>query len=80
MKYFQREITKREVINRFGRLGYVLYTEYVKTNDINKFNKGLKIKFFESDKAKKYLLHKNINTVYEEPGEIVSHHASKYKR
>ena len=34
MKYYSREVTKREPINRFGKLGFVLYKEMVKTFDI----------------------------------------------
>ena len=44
MKYYSREVTKREPINRFGKLGFVLYKEMVKTNDIGKFNKNKRIK------------------------------------
>lgn len=65
MKYYSREITKRESINRFGKLGFIPYIEYIKTNDIEKYNKNKKIKFSEiSDK--KYLLHKKKDIVYSE--------------
>ena len=51
MKYFSREITRREKVNSFGRLGYVLYVEFFKTNNektVEKFNKGKKIRFTET--------------------------------
>lgn len=66
MKYYSREITKREPINRFGKLGFVLYKEMIKTNDIDKFNKGKRIKFEEDEEARKYLYHKDSNIVYAE--------------
>ena len=50
MKYFKREITKREAINSFGRIGYPAYYEIVKTNDITPFNKGKRIFFWEISK------------------------------
>lgn len=50
MKYFKREITKREAINSFGRIGYPVYYEIVKTNDITPFNKGKRIYFWEISK------------------------------
>lgn len=80
MKYYSRELTERKIINKFGRLGYVLIKEYVKTNNIEPFNKGKRIKFAESPEAKKYLLHKDKDKVYKEEGETVSRHASKYSR
>ena len=66
MKYYSREVTKREPINRFGKLGFVLYKEMVKTNDIDKFNKNKRIKFTEDEEARKYLYHKNSNIIYSE--------------
>ena len=57
MKYYERTITKREAINRFGKLGFVPYIERVKTNHIEEFNKGKKIHFKETN-DKSYLLHK----------------------
>jgi len=66
MKYYERHLTKREAINRFGKIGYVPYVEYVKTLNIDKFNKGKRIKFEESARARKVLYHLEANTVYEE--------------
>ena len=67
MKYYEREITKREAINHFGKLGYVPYIEYVKTNDIAPFNKGKRIHFYETDEARKYLYRgKKQDVVYSE--------------
>lgn len=45
MKYYYRFITKREKINKFGKIGYRRYQEVVYTNDISKYNKGNRIKF-----------------------------------
>ena len=66
MKYYSREVTKREPINRFGKLGFVLYKEMVKTNDIDKFNKNKRIKCTEDEEAIKYLYHKNSDIIYSE--------------
>ena len=67
MKYYSREVTKREPINRFGKIGYVLYKEMVKTNNIDKFNKGKQIKFEEdNEQARHYLYHKNSDIIYSE--------------
>lgn len=63
MKYYQRTVTKREPINRFGKLGYVPYVEHVKTNDITPYNKGKRI-LFEETKDKSFLLHKEHDVVY----------------
>ena len=51
MKYYSREVTRREKVNSVGRLGYVLYVEFFKTNNdriVEKFNKGKKIRFTET--------------------------------
>lgn len=72
MKYYTREITERKAVNKFGRLGYVLVNEYVKTNSIDTFNKGKRIRFVESKDAKKYLLHKDTDTIYKEDAKILS--------
>lgn len=45
LKLYQRFITKRVAINRFGKLGYRNFTEYVLTDDITPFNKHKRIKF-----------------------------------
>lgn len=46
-KLYFREVTKREAVNRFGKLGYNLYCQYVITKDITKYNKRKHIKFRE---------------------------------
>lgn len=80
MKYYKREVTERKAVNHFGRLGYVLIVEYVKTNNIEQFNKGKKIKYYEDQEAKKYLLHLKADIIYKEDLEVVSCHASKYRK
>lgn len=47
MKYYYRHITKREPINRFGKLGYRPYLQVVLTDDITKYNYRKHIKFKE---------------------------------
>lgn len=52
MKYYNRQIVARSVVNRFGKLDFVERTEYFKTNDeeaLAKANKGLRCKFEEID-------------------------------
>lgn len=52
MKYYSREVTQREAINRFGKLGFVLYVKFFKTNNdevVEKFNKGKRIRFSETE-------------------------------
>lgn len=49
MKYYQRIVTRRAPVNRFGRLGYVEYRETVKTNNIDSFNYRKQIKFTETE-------------------------------
>ena len=46
-RMYNREVTKREAVNKFGRLGYVLYSETVVTDDIDKYNARKKIKYRE---------------------------------
>ena len=72
MKYYKREVTRRDSVNRFGRMGYILVAEYVKTNDIAPFNKGKRIRFTEDKEAKRFLLHKAVDTVYQEDIKTVS--------
>lgn len=74
MKYYTRTITKREPINKFGKLGYVAYDEYVKTNDIDKFNKGKKIRFAEI-KRPSVLLHAKVDEIVEVKHELTSSQA-----
>lgn len=74
MKYYTRTITKRETINKYGKLGYVSYDEYVKTNDITPFNKGKKIRFTEI-KRPAILLHAKANEVIEVKHELSSSEA-----
>lgn len=55
MKYYARVTTKREAINRFGKLGYVPYVEMLKTNKpavLDEMNKGKRIKFTETTDKK----------------------------
>lgn len=46
-KLYYREVTKREAVNKYGKLGYNLYLQYVITKDIKPFNKRKHIKFRE---------------------------------
>ena len=71
MKYYSREVTRREKTNSFGRLGYVLYVEFFKTNNektVEKFNKGKKIRFAETEDRNivKILRSGEKDTIYEE--------------
>ena len=72
MKYYERTTTRRGSVNRFGRIGFIQVKQYVKTNDIKPFNYAKEIKFSESDEAKKYLLHREKDIVYEEDIKILS--------
>lgn len=66
MKYYERQVTKRVRINSYEKIGYKPYREMVKTNNIDVFNKGKRIKFEESKEARKYLYHLDQNKVYTE--------------
>lgn len=76
MKLYYRTITKREIINRFGKLGFVPYLQMVKTDDITPFNKGKRIKYKEINTlyglygvlesyVYNYMQDKDINKIYE---------------
>lgn len=68
MKYYERKITKREAINRFGKMGYVPYTEYFKTSNekfVDTMNKGKKVRFAEVPKDKKFI-HIKVNEIITE--------------
>lgn len=68
MIYAQRVVTKREPINRFGKLGFVSYKQYFKTDKESFFadqNNGKRIRF-ESVKRDKKFLHIDKNRIYEE--------------
>ena len=45
MKLYKRVISKREAINKYGKLGYKWYTQYVLTDDITPFNYKKRIYF-----------------------------------
>ena len=67
MKYYQRKILIRKAINKYGKMGYVEAYEFIKTNDIEPFNKGLRVRFVEGGRdCRYYLLHKEIDKVYQE--------------
>ena len=71
MKYYSREVTHREAINKFGKLGTPLYVEFFKTNNekvVDNFNKGKRIKFAETEDKDliKILKKSEINKVYAE--------------
>ena len=54
MKYYAREVTKREPVNKYGRMGTPLYIEYFKTNSddvLVSMNFGKRIKFKETQDA-----------------------------
>ena len=58
MIYAERVITKREPVNRFGRLGYVPYIQYFKTDKesfLANQNKGKKVRFESVKRDKKYM-------------------------
>jgi len=87
MNYYERTITVREPINKYGKLGYITAQEFVKTNNIEKFNKGKKIKFKESINAKHFLrIGKVVDQVYIVKEQLTSSQSyfrksvSKYRR
>lgn len=47
MKNYYREVTVREPVNRFGKLGFKPVAEFVRTDDIAPYNKYKKIRFVE---------------------------------
>lgn len=74
MKYYERTLTQRKAVNRFGRLGFVLVRETVKTNDITPFNKGKRIRFVETNDRDivRQLRKQEKDTVYQEDLETLS--------
>lgn len=69
MKYYAREVTRREVINRFGKIGTPLYVEFFKTNSdkvVAEYNKGKRIKFTETQDKEliKTLRSGKVNEIY----------------
>lgn len=48
MKVYYREVTSRESINHYGKLGFALYLEVVITDDIKPYNYRKHIKFEET--------------------------------
>jgi hypothetical protein len=70
MKYYSRTITKREAINRFGKLGFVPYVEMFKTNNekvYEQMNKSKRVRFYETTDKKliKMLRSGKANTIIE---------------
>lgn len=66
MKYYSRIFIGVDYQGSHGKKVYVHFTEYVKTNSIDKYNYRKKYKFIETAEAKKYLLHKETDKVYTE--------------
>lgn len=57
MKYYIREVIRREVINRFGKIGFPRYIEYFKTNDesfLKEMNYRKKNRFDECDADERF--------------------------
>lgn len=48
MKVYYREVTSRESINSYGKLGFALYLEVVITDDVKPYNYRKHIKFEET--------------------------------
>ena len=71
LKVYSREVTKRVAINRFGKLGFRDYIEYVVTNDVSIHNYRKQHKFIERDitidelKDKLHLKNIEVDKVYE---------------
>ena len=68
MIYAFRRITKREPINKYGRLGFVPYIQYFKTDKqafFDQQNKGKRVKFEKVSRDAKFL-HIDKNRIYEE--------------
>lgn len=66
--YYYRVVTKEVIINRFGKIGYRDFIEYVKTKNIDPYNVRLKYKFKELDKNNKFykeLRHLDSDVVYD---------------
>ena len=61
---YTRELTERKAVNRFGKLGYVKIREYVKTDNIDTYNMGKRIKYEECDSAPDWV--KESDRVYKE--------------
>lgn len=70
MKYYKREITVRDYQGSHKKAVFVPQTEYVKTNDISPFNKNKRVKFEESEDAKKFLRRKAKDTVIVETKQL----------
>ena len=64
MKYYRRVITRRVPVNDFGKLGYVPYVEYVKTDDIDRFNYRKVKKYTETNEPAAYLMCEMPDRVY----------------
>lgn len=56
MKYYYREVTVREVVNKFGKLGFKDKIELVKTNNIDTFNYRKQYKFKECGVSEKLFI------------------------
>lgn len=70
MKYYQRKVIIRDYQGKYRKAVFVPEYQYIKTNNIDKFNKGLRIRFEESKDARKYLLHRQQDVVYRETEEL----------
>lgn len=69
MKYYERTVSRREPINKFGRIGYVFYCEYFKTDSeefLEAQNYYKKVKFCEVSESSKFA-EIEPDKIYDEP-------------
>lgn len=80
IELYSRIVSKREAINRYGKLGFNYYLEFVYTEDISQFNYRKKVKFQKCENVD-YLylikLNQNYHDSMKEPNKV---HTILYKR
>lgn len=71
MRLYKRELLKRVPINKYGKLGFRSYVEFVYTDGIEEFNYRLKNRFYAVEPKGIYDSEKQAlntpNKVYSEP-------------
>ncbi len=80
IELYSRIISKREAINRYGKLGFNYYLEFVYTEDITPYNYRKKVKFQKCENTDYLYLIKLNQNYHESMKESDKIHSLLYKR
>lgn len=80
IELYSRIVSKREAINRYGKLGFNYYLEFVYTDNITPYNFRKKVKFQKCENVDYLYLIKLNQNYHEFMNELDKIHTILYKR